>query len=126
MIEEVIKNMKYKNQAVNSAGELPLKQSFYLISKCKVFVSNDTGPMHIAAAQGCRTIGLFGPNTPVLWKPYGKKNIAIYKGNLVCKYSSCIINKKGYMPRCRFGENNKCMRAIKVNDVLSSVKKILR
>lgn len=126
LIEDVIKNMNCKNQAVNSAGELSLKQSFYLISKCKVFISNDTGPMHIAAAQGCKTIGLFGPNTPVLWKPYGRKNIAIYKGKHVCKYSPCIINKKGRMPECRFGENNKCMKAIKTSDVLNAVNKILK
>ena len=95
MIEKVISKMKkHREKAVNLAGKTSLKELFYIISKCKIFISNDTGPMHIAAAQGCGTIGLFGPNTPVLWSPYGrnkngKNNIAIFKGPAVCEYCPC-------------------------------------
>ena len=41
-----------------------------LIQNCAVFVSNDSGPMHIAAAVGTPTIGLFGPSKPEIWFPY--------------------------------------------------------
>ncbi len=43
-----------------------------LIHRCDVFVSNDCGPMHIAAAGGTPTIGLFGPSSPEIWFPYSK------------------------------------------------------
>lgn len=126
MIEEILRKMKSKRKngviigAINLAGKTSIKESFYIIQKCRIFISNDTGPMHIAAAQGCKTIGLFGPNTPVLWAPYGKNNKSIYKGAAVCKYSPCIRNIKGYMPNCLIGEN-KCMKAIQVKDVLRAV-----
>lgn len=43
-----------------------------LIRRCGLFVSNDCGPMHIAAAVGTPTIGLFGPSSPRIWFPYSK------------------------------------------------------
>lgn len=121
MIAAVIKKMEYKEQTINAAGQTTLKEMFELISRCHVFISNDTGPMHVAAAQGCRTIGLFGPNTPVLWAPFGKKNISIYKRK-AC--SPCIRNESGLMPECRFGKDNKCMKAITVSDVMIAVERI--
>lgn len=44
-----------------------------LIQKCTVCVSNDSGPMHISAAVGTRTIGLFGPSKPDIWFPYPRE-----------------------------------------------------
>ena len=43
-----------------------------LIRRCDLFVSNDCGPMHIAAAVGTPTIGLFGPSSPRIWFPYSE------------------------------------------------------
>jgi len=107
-----------KQRAVNSQGLFTLKENFYLISKCSVFISNDTGPMHVAAAQGCRTIGLFGPNTPVLWGPYGKGNTAIYLTNL----KPAIENDKGIF---REGNREGYMGCITVEDVFEAVKECL-
>jgi len=44
-----------------------------LISSCDLYVSNDCGPMHISAAVGTPTIGLFGPSCPEIWFPYSEK-----------------------------------------------------
>lgn len=41
-----------------------------LIHRCRLFVSNDCGPMHIAVAVDTSTIGLFGPSRPEIWFPY--------------------------------------------------------
>lgn len=49
---------------------ISLPQLAALIQSCTVFVSNDSGPMHIAAAVGTPTIGLFGPSRPEIWFPY--------------------------------------------------------
>jgi len=75
--------------------------------------------MHIAAAQQVKTIGLFGPETPVIFAPYGKDNISIYKG---VECSPCIKIYKGSYIRCK---DNKCMKAISVEDVLKAVRKII-
>ncbi|MBW2984847.1 glycosyltransferase family 9 protein [Candidatus Woesearchaeota archaeon] len=117
-----------KNKSFNLAGRISLKQTFYLIEKCKLFISNDTGPMHMAAAQGIKTMGLFGPNLPVRFGPFGKKNISIYEGK-VCEYSPCINVHKGRVPDCLFmkrsGNYQKCMNAIEVDDVMKAVSKLL-
>ncbi|WP_018169011.1 glycosyltransferase family 9 protein [Thioalkalivibrio sp. ALMg9] len=42
-----------------------------LLAECRLFVGNDSGPMHLAAALGAPVIGLFGPTDPVRWGPLG-------------------------------------------------------
>lgn len=117
-----------KNKSFNLAGRISLKQTFCLIEQCKLFISNDTGPMHIAAAQGVKTIGLFGPNLPIRFGPFGKKNISIYKEK-VCEYSPCINVHKGQVPDCLFtkrsGDYQKCMNAVEVDDVMKAASKLL-
>ncbi len=117
-----------KNKSFNLAGRISLKQSFYLIEKCSLLISNDTGPMHIAASQGTKTLGLFGPNTPVRFGPFGKHNVALYNGKS-CKYTPCVNVHKGQVPDClytkRSGNYQKCMKSIAVEDVLTAVKKLI-
>ncbi|MDD4215562.1 MAG: glycosyltransferase family 9 protein, partial [Bacteroidales bacterium] len=118
--KEIVNNVisRMTQQPLNTVGIFTMKETFYLISKCDVYVSNDTGPMHIAAAQGCRTIGLFGPNTPVLWAPYGEGNISIYK----TKLQPAIQNDKGIFLK---GNRKEYMGPITVDDVFDAVKTCL-
>lgn len=128
LIEDIQKNMENKNKTTNAAGKITLNHLFYLISKCKLFIGNDAGPMHIAAAQGVKTIGLFGPNLPIRFGPYGKGNIGLYKG-YNCEFSPCINVHKGEVPDCLYPKNSneyqKCMKNISVNDVLKEVEKLI-
>ncbi len=121
-IINLIKNKRIKKSVFNFAGKFTIRQTFYLISKCNLFISNDTGPMHIAAAMNIKTIGLFGPNLPIRFGPLNKKSTSIYK-KMPC--SPCINVHKGQIPECFYGEESrdyrKCMKAIKVSDVLRFV-----
>jgi ADP-heptose:LPS heptosyltransferase len=83
------------------------------------FVSNDTGPMHVAAAQGVRTLGLFGPNTPTLYRPYGERNAFIYHGEGVCCLIPCNAPQKGLVRDCllKGEEEGICIRSITVDEV---------
>lgn len=121
LIDDIINKIKEKNKTINLAGRITLKQLFYLAEKCNLLISNDTGPMHIAAAQDVKTIGLFGPNLPVRFKPLNKKSISIYKGK-ICKFSPCINVHKGEVPDCYYKgkDYQKCMKEIKVEDVFKS------
>lgn len=124
LIREIRKLMD--NDAVNTAGAFTVRELFYLVERCKVVISNDTGPMHIAAAQGIKTIGIFGPNTPIRWAPYGN-NVAIYK-NVFC--SPCIHTHLGIVPECKWPKNNKyylhCMRNISVDNVMKGFEDIIK
>jgi hypothetical protein len=44
-----------------------------LIANCEVFVGNDSGPAHLAAAIGVPTVALFGPSSPVHFRPLGRR-----------------------------------------------------
>ena len=128
LIESIQNNIDNKDKTINAAGKITLNQLFCLISESKLFIGNDTGPMHIAAAQGVKTLGLFGPNLPIRFGPYGKGNIGLYKG-YNCEFSPCINVHKGQVPDCLYPRNSndyqKCMKNISVNDVLKEVEKLI-
>ena len=128
LIDSIQTHMENRDKTINSAGKISLNQLFYLISRSKLFIGNDAGPMHIAAAQGTKAIGLFGPNLPTRFGPYGKGNIGIYKGNN-CEFSPCINVHKGQVPDCLYPKNSndyqKCMKNISVDDVLKEVEKLV-
>ncbi len=115
LCEEIYKLANVPNMVV-AKEKLSIKELAALLSLCDTFVSCDTGPMHLAAAQGCKVIGLFGPNTPVLWRPYNKKSTFAYK-RIQC--SPCIINKYGKIKKCK---DNECMKSIKIENVIGVMK----
>ncbi|HIH32384.1 TPA: glycosyltransferase family 9 protein [Candidatus Woesearchaeota archaeon] len=103
----------------NFSGKVDLESLFCLIKKFKIFISNDTGPMHIAAAQGVKTIGLFGPNTPKIWAPYGKNNISIFHQQKGCPFLDNTLHE--LVPRHLTQTQKSCMDAITVNEVMRHI-----
>ena len=103
---------------INLSGKTNVEELSYLMTKFNVFISNDTGPMHLAAAMKTKTIGLFGPNLPERFAPFGKNNISIYKANKL-KCSPCINVHKGEFRKCPY--NGKCMDLITVDDVYKEI-----
>lgn len=57
---------------VNLAGRTSLHEMIEWLRRCDLLVTNDTGPMHIAAALGCPVLALFGPTDPRRTGPYGQ------------------------------------------------------
>jgi len=115
---------KMKHASFSTAGKTNIRDLFYLAECCKLVVSNDTGPMHVAAAQGAKTIGLFGPNLSVRFGPFGKNNASIEKF-LPCR--PCINVHKGQLPKCKFKDDKEgyCMKLISVDDVYAAAKKLI-
>lgn len=56
--------------AVNLAGRLSLRQLPYFISRCDLLITNDSGPMHIAAALDVPVVAVFGPEDAGAFQPY--------------------------------------------------------
>ncbi|MGE5315948.1 MAG: glycosyltransferase family 9 protein, partial [Acidobacteriota bacterium] len=71
-----------------------LQQSAACIKQCAYFISNDSGPMHISAALGVPTLGIYGPTNPMLQGPFGPKHEWVRNEKLsclCCNLTSCPI-----------------------------------
>ncbi len=86
-----------------------------LLEKCKVLITNDTGPMHVAAAVRTPTVALFGSTSPTWTRPFGAGHEVIYK-NEEC--SPC------FQKTCPIGYP--CLHRITVEEVLAKTQKILK
>jgi len=76
-----------RGHVLDLAGRLSIGELCAALADAHTVVTNDSGPMHIAAALGTPTIGLFGPETPVMYGPLGERASALWRPP-VC--SPCI------------------------------------
>ena len=65
------------NRVINLCGQLSLLQTAALLKRCDLWVGNDNGQMHMAAALGIPTFGLFGPTSSTRYGPWGDNGHAI-------------------------------------------------
>lgn len=63
--------------AINLTGKLDLPQVAACLARCALFVGNDSGLMHMAAASGAPTLGLFGPTPAAEYAPTGRCAAAV-------------------------------------------------
>lgn len=100
--------------------KLSQEEFIYLLTNLKLFITNDTGPMHISAAMGTKTIGLFGMNNPRKVGAWPlNNNINIYKNP---KNNPIINNKYSIYPPDKYSTIN----LISVGEVYTQVKKPLK
>ena len=108
--------MKARN--VNLSGNTTVTQIVSILKRSKLFISNDSGPVHIACAVETPVVAIFGRNdrglSPERWGPIGKRDIMLHKdvGCEICLAHNC---KRGFA----------CLDAISVDDVLAAAEKIL-
>lgn len=57
---------------INLAGKVDLLTAYACLKRARLFIGNDSGAMHLAAAAGTPTIGLFGPSDERLYAPWGE------------------------------------------------------
>jgi lipopolysaccharide heptosyltransferase I len=96
-----------REHAHNWAGETTLKELAALAAASDIFITTDTGPMHLAAAAGARVLALFGPTAPWRTGPHGPSHLIIRAGT---ECSPCFQRK------C--DKDVKCMAGITVEDVM--------
>lgn len=107
----LIDNMR--NPAINLAGQTSLSQLASLLKRAVLFISNDSGPVHLACAVETPVISIFGRNqkglSPLRWGPQGAKDRVVHKqvGCIECLAHNCV-------------KNFACLRAITVQDVLEA------
>jgi heptosyltransferase-1 len=96
-------------KAVSLAGKTGLRELVEIMRNAVLVISNDSGPMHIAAAFNVPVVAIFGPTSPERTGPYGEEHIII-RSEEAC--SPC------FKKRC---EDLKCMKGITVARVLEKI-----
>ena len=113
--ESIVKETD-KIKTYNLAGKTTIKQAAVLMKKCKVFVTHDSGTMHIAAAMKTPLIVLFGATNPKRFAPRGSM---VIKREIDC--SPCYDVYGGYSKDCK---NVECMN-ISAQKVYEALKKVV-
>jgi heptosyltransferase-2 len=103
-------------RCLNLAGKVNLRQFMALAGRLKLFITNDSGPMHIAAALGVPTVAVFGSTDPTLTGPVGSR-VRVVKKDLEC--SPCFKRE------CPEPFHYECFKAVKPWDVVEAARGLL-
>jgi len=93
-------------------GKTSMKELIALLRRLRAFITNDSGPMHLAAAVGTPVIALFGPTDPARTGPYGEGHRVLRSG---APCSPCFSR------RCANPVEMECLTAIKPEQVIEAV-----
>jgi len=104
-----------KNKIVNLCDELSVQDLIYFLSYCHLFISNDTGPLHIAASLGINTVGFYGPSNPRTCCNLNDNSISFYKAT---SCSPCLTNLNAKTSFCK---NHICLDSISVEEVFLKI-----
>ena len=105
-----------KSPFIDLTGTVPLGCLPALLSKASVMITNDSGPMHIAAALGIPVVALFGPTSAVRTGPYGTGH-RVLTGQVPCR--PCFSRV------CRHSPEMECLHLITPNDVVEAARRLL-
>lgn len=98
---------------INLAGATSIRDLMALISLCRVLLTNDSGPMHMADALGIKIVALFGSTNPIATGPYRPHQIIRHKvGCSPCYERTCPIDFR-------------CMKGIQTGEVLVALRRAL-
>jgi len=97
-VEGIISLMR--NKAMCAAGQTSLAQMAALIRRCSLFISNDTGPMHMACALDVPTLAIMGPTKVEMFRPWAGRSSVVQnplpctpcrqENTGICSHFSCI------------------------------------
>ncbi|MCG6534914.1 MAG: glycosyltransferase family 9 protein, partial [Syntrophales bacterium LBB04] len=102
------------NNCLDIAGKTDLRTAVSLFARCALFISNDSGLMHVAGAMNIATLGIFGSTNPITTSPIGEKISIMYKG---VECSPCL---KETCPT-----DFRCMEMIGIDEVYGAAVRLL-
>lgn len=103
-------------QKLSSISSLSIGELVAVIAGGKLFIGNDSGPAHIAAAVKTPLVVMFGPASSVRWRPWRAPS------ELVQNYFAC---NPCSMYRCEAFDEPECIRSITVAQVMGAIQKVL-
>lgn len=109
-----------KGNIIDLTGKTDLKELAAVLSRLKLLVANDGGPLHMAVALGVKTVSLFGPVDERVYGPYPRGNDhVVIKKDIDCR--PCYNNFR--LAECQ--NNRRCLSDISVDEVFKTVKDLL-
>lgn len=114
LAQEISSLMKHK--AVVLSGKTNLKQLGAVLEEANLVISNDSGPMHIAASLKTPLIALFGPTSAAITGPYAGDSSLVLQKDIGCLVPC-------YNLSCR---DNRCLKAISPEDVAQAAKTLFK
>jgi heptosyltransferase-2 len=102
-----------KSRAISLVGETSMRDLAALFASCSLFIGNDSGAMHVAAAAGLPVIGIFGPTDPEGTAPVTEQ-FTLVREAVSC--SPCFLR------RCPV--DHRCMTRITVDSVFSAAMRV--
>lgn len=101
---------------IDFVGKLSIRETAAVISRCDLFVSNDTGLMHVAVALGVPVVAIFGPTDPRCTGPYSDRSA------VVTPAIDCAPCYDGWRVQC---DTRACLDAISVDDVVAAARDLI-
>lgn len=103
----------FSERVINLAGKTSLRQLMAMIQSCHLFLTNDSGPMHVASALSVPLIALFGSTSDIATSPYNG-------GLVIHKHVAC---SPCYRRECPI--DFRCMKEISVEEVYKNINSLL-
>lgn len=121
LIAETRNYLRNTGGVIDLGGKLSFTNYCALIIIADLVISADTATIHIASAVNVPAVGLYGPNTPHLYGPWGANGLALYAA-LDC--SPCITNFNEKINTCRHPDGGgACMMALTADDTFTAIEK---
>jgi ADP-heptose:LPS heptosyltransferase len=120
LVDRVLSRLTPDVRWLDLAGDLDLATLAAVLDELDLFITADTGPMHLAATVGTPLVALFGPSDPNRWGPLSSR-AAIVRHELPC--SPC--NRIRQPPQRCVGGVPQCLAAIEVDDVYRAAVSLL-
>ncbi|HDZ5054783.1 TPA: lipopolysaccharide heptosyltransferase II [Campylobacter jejuni] len=118
LCNEIFKILKEQNtKAKNFCNKTTIKTLCQNIAFCDLFITNDSGPMHISAAYKVKTIAIFGPTKFTQTSPWQNENAKLVHLDLACM--PCM------QKTCPL-KHHKCMKDLKPEKVIEKAKNLLK
>jgi ADP-heptose:LPS heptosyltransferase len=122
---ERIAGMVKDPRAISLAGELSLKQLLAAFEACDLFVTNDSGPMHLACLVDAPVVGLFFADTPTIFAPLGSRVTSVAPELYSLPLFTVYNGKDVVAGRPVDTIQNTIARAVPVEKVMTEVRSLL-